>query len=132
MFVAFRQDMLGEMSQDYFKTLLASIKVEDHLPLQRFLLPPSHLYLLDELHAKHMLKERRAIGKAKAMEKAQSAKSKRTAAKKRPAAAAAAEKRKRSGKKWICDHWRAWRITKMPCPTENFRRRSLERRQIIA
>ena len=58
-FLAFRQDMLGELSQDDFKTLLACSKVEDHLPLQRFLLPPSHQYLLDELHAKHLLKERR-------------------------------------------------------------------------
>ena len=103
-FVALPEELCLLPSNVDFESLMDTLKLPEHLPLARFLLPPEHSYLKAIVE----IKQQRVI--------------KREQAKKRgkPKAKATPKKgaiKKRAGDKWKADHWMVRRILRMPAPS---------------
>ena len=97
------------------------MQITTYLPLARFLLDPDHAYLLQVQAARKLVADRRAIAKAKAQVKSKKgakqmakAKGKQSPAAVAVASAAAEKAKRKSGLKWVCDHWKARRMMNIP------------------
>ena len=102
-FSAIRTDVMATRDDSDLPGLIDLLRIPQHLPLHRFILPPGNTYL------QRIIMERSQISvkKAKRDEKAAASIKKGKVTKK---------KKKQSGKKWVADHWKVRRLLDMPEP----------------
>ena len=108
-FVAILDGLCLLQSNADFQCLMDTLKLDDHLPLARFLLPPGHSYLKALLEIKKKLIMKREQAKAR--------RGKATLV--RGKATAKATTKVRAGNKWKSDHWMVRRVLGMPAPSSD-------------